>query len=191
MLFKTKMYLKFLARSTNQHGVHSPFVYDLVTKCFYNKKKKVASKTVASFYKNGSGKKYFNLKSAKLLNRIPNYFEHKKALILSNNDGIISKILSLHNNIEIYQSVQPEKCFDLIFADLITLNHYLKNESLSSIAHNDSTIISTAMYESKANMVIWQEIKGYPEITVTIDTFNLAFIFIRKEQAKEDFTIRL
>ena len=30
-------YLKFLFRSSNQHGVHSPFVYELVTKCFYDK----------------------------------------------------------------------------------------------------------------------------------------------------------
>ena len=29
-------YSKFLWRSTNAHGIHSPFVYDLVTKCFYD-----------------------------------------------------------------------------------------------------------------------------------------------------------
>ena len=29
-------YLKFLIRSTNEHGIHSPFVYNLVTRCFYN-----------------------------------------------------------------------------------------------------------------------------------------------------------
>ena len=29
-------YLQFLLKSTNQHGVHSPFVYDFVTKCLYN-----------------------------------------------------------------------------------------------------------------------------------------------------------
>ena len=32
-------YSKFLWRSTNAHGIHSPFVYDLVTKCFYDQKK--------------------------------------------------------------------------------------------------------------------------------------------------------
>jgi predicted O-methyltransferase YrrM len=30
-------YLNFLFHSTNQHGVHSPFIFNLVTKCFYKK----------------------------------------------------------------------------------------------------------------------------------------------------------
>ncbi|OIQ38736.1 MAG: methyltransferase [Bacteroidetes bacterium MedPE-SWsnd-G1] len=37
MLFQIKSYLKFLSKSTNQHGVHSPFIFDLVTNCFYAK----------------------------------------------------------------------------------------------------------------------------------------------------------
>lgn len=37
MLYQLKSYLKFLARSTNQHGIHSPFVFNLVTQCFYDK----------------------------------------------------------------------------------------------------------------------------------------------------------
>ena len=33
-------YLKFITKSSNQHGVHSPFVYGLVTKCLYKKTNK-------------------------------------------------------------------------------------------------------------------------------------------------------
>ncbi len=36
MIYQIRHYLKFLLKSTNQHGVHSPFVYQLVTKCFYD-----------------------------------------------------------------------------------------------------------------------------------------------------------
>lgn len=38
-IFQTIHYLKFLIRSTNKHGVHSPFVFDLVINCFNPKEK--------------------------------------------------------------------------------------------------------------------------------------------------------
>jgi predicted O-methyltransferase YrrM len=37
MFYQIKSYIKFLLKSTNQHGVHSPFVFNLVTKCLYDK----------------------------------------------------------------------------------------------------------------------------------------------------------
>ncbi|RZJ36190.1 MAG: class I SAM-dependent methyltransferase [Flavobacterium sp.] len=39
MIHQLKAYFHFLLRSTNAHGLHSPFVFDLATKCFYDKKK--------------------------------------------------------------------------------------------------------------------------------------------------------
>lgn len=37
-MFQIKSYFKFLLKSTNEHGVHSPFVFSLVTQCFYDRK---------------------------------------------------------------------------------------------------------------------------------------------------------
>ncbi|MGB8376397.1 MAG: class I SAM-dependent methyltransferase [Salegentibacter sp.] len=44
-------YIKFLLQSQNQHGLHSPFVYDLVSECFYDKKKYTEYKTLKEFRK--------------------------------------------------------------------------------------------------------------------------------------------
>ncbi|MEW7291200.1 hypothetical protein [Aquimarina sp. 2304DJ70-9] len=191
MIFEFKSYLKFLLKSTNQHGVHSPFVYDLVTKCFYNKEERASYPAISSLSKQQVDKKRFSIETAKLLNRIPAYFEAKKALILSKNSGPLSEILSLNNTIEVHESIQFKGHYDLIFININTLIHYLKVETLSSIAHNNSVIITDSMHKSEINTMIWDEIKVHPKITVTIDTFSLGFVFIRKEQVKEHFTIRL
>lgn len=37
MFFIQKEYLKYLCHSTNHHGVHSPFIYNFITKCIYAK----------------------------------------------------------------------------------------------------------------------------------------------------------
>ena len=36
MLYQSIQYIRFLFNATNQHGVHSPFVFNLVTQCFYD-----------------------------------------------------------------------------------------------------------------------------------------------------------
>lgn len=119
-------YIKFLLKSSNQHGVHSPFVYDLVTKCFYDKtnySEYEALKTYRSeLLQNsemititdfGSGSKVFNsdkrainaiaktsgtsLKNTKLLFRIIRYFQPASILELGTNLGIGTYALALGN----------------------------------------------------------------------------------------------
>jgi hypothetical protein len=35
----------------------------------------------------------------------------------------------------------------------------------------------------------WKKIKSHPSVTVTIDCFAMGFVFFKKDQAKEHFTV--
>ena len=57
-------------------------------------------------------------------------------------------------------------------------------------ANNDSVFIFDDIHWSGEMEEAWQEIKSHPKVTVTIDLFFLGLVFFRKEQAKENFTLR-
>ena len=126
MLYSLFAYIKFLMKSTNQHGVHSPFVFDLITNCFYNKTK-FSDYTKLVNYRNkllrndqsititdlGSGSRIAKsntrkikeiakhsgttLKRAKLLYRLSNYFQWNMMLELGTSLGIATHALHLGN----------------------------------------------------------------------------------------------
>ncbi len=126
MIFEAVSYLKFLWRSTNQHGVHSPFVFDLVTKCFYDgvqypeyellanhRKRLLADKNFISVADFGAGSRVFksnerqisaiaknagiNEKRARLLFRICRYFKPGVILELGTSVGLGTYPLFLGN----------------------------------------------------------------------------------------------
>ncbi len=127
MLQIIKSYLNFLWNSKNQHGVHSPFVFDLVTKCFYNKKNYpeyqslneyrkflLNSKTSIEVTDFGAGSRVFKSntrainqiaknagispKRAELLFRIVNYFQPESILEIGTSLGLATSALSLGNS---------------------------------------------------------------------------------------------
>jgi predicted O-methyltransferase YrrM len=119
-------YFKFLLKSSNQHGVHSPFVYDLVTKCFYDKaeykryselknyrQRLLENNNTINITDLGSGSKTnksnkrqiaqiakisgTTLKRAKLLYRLSSYFKFKNILELGTSLGIATQSMHLGN----------------------------------------------------------------------------------------------
>ncbi len=122
-----KSYLKFLWKSTNAHGVHSPFVFDLVRKCFYDKTD-YKEYEVLKAYRNsllqdkntievtdfGAGSRIFksntrainqiaqnagiSRKDAKLLFRIVNYFKPENVLEIGTSLGLATSALTLGNS---------------------------------------------------------------------------------------------
>ncbi|OOV18753.1 O-methyltransferase [Flavobacterium sp. LM4] len=126
MQHQIKSYLKFLWKSKNEHGVHSPFVFNLLTKCFYDKKSKPEYSTLNNYRKSflenknfinvtdfGAGSKVFksnkrqiskiaktagiSKKRAELLFRVTNYFEPKNILEIGTSLGLATSALALGN----------------------------------------------------------------------------------------------
>jgi predicted O-methyltransferase YrrM len=121
-----KTYLKFIWKSKNEHGVHSPFVFSLVTKCFYDKKNYAGYSILKQHRKSllqnkntievtdfGVGSRVFksntrainqiaktagiSSKRAELLFRISNYFQPENILEIGTSLGLATVALSLGN----------------------------------------------------------------------------------------------
>lgn len=126
LLFSIQSYLQFLWNSKNQHGVHSPFIFNLVTKCFYDTKAKgeyatlkkyrnelLQNKNVIEVTDFGAGSRVFKSnrreiskiaqtagithKRAELLFRIVNYFHPNSILEIGTSLGLATSALSLGN----------------------------------------------------------------------------------------------
>jgi predicted O-methyltransferase YrrM len=68
-----------------------------------------------------------------------------------------------------------------------TLNYF--EWCLPKLSPN-SIMIFDDIYWSKGMKEAWAQIKARPEVSVSVDLFWIGLIFVRKGQAKEDFTIR-
>lgn len=189
MFFRIINYLKFLSKSTNQHGVHSPFVYNLVTLCFYEKKKRKSHAALRTILKR-SKTHYLNTKSATLLNSTVRYLNYKKVFVPHTIPAEIEEILDANNSIEVSNTIQESETYDFIYTDL-TYQNAEQVLQLFSLIHNDSLLIINNIYNSPENLDFWQTVITHSAARVTIDTHSLGFVFFRKEQVKEHFIIRL
>ncbi|QCX00722.1 hypothetical protein FGM00_11615 [Aggregatimonas sangjinii] len=161
-------YLKHILIATNQHGVHSPFVYDYLTKCLYVKHQRSKQKYINIF-----------LKSIR-------YFNTKTLLIVSDSNGL--KQIAIQEFPELQFGVPP---YDMVFTEASDPKEIseilLKNKEI----HNDTVLVVNNIHKSKATELVWKQLQYDRKVTVTIDLFYCGMVFFRKEQAKEHFKIRI
>lgn len=124
MLFHIKSYIRFLWNSKNEHAVHSPFVFQLITKCLYDKKQYdeygplqkyrdalLANKDTIDVTDFGAGSRVFKSrkreiskiartagiteKRAKIVFRLVHYFKPENILEIGTSLGLATSALSL------------------------------------------------------------------------------------------------
>jgi len=187
-------YIRFLRRSSNAHGVHSPFVFGLVTKGFYEKQRlvyNIQSNTASA----GLGKQGLRT----LLKTIA-YFKSYKLLVLGEDAVAVSEATETIRNAaeEINAKIWFYSTFvpvpggaDLVYlcgkdtASLLPLLDRLKPD-----VNNNTVAVVANIHGSEAMETAWQAIKKDPNVTVTIDTYHLGLVFFRREQTRQHFIIR-
>lgn len=164
-MFQLFSFIKFIFNATNQHGVHSPFVYDYVTKCLYKKNKiKLPICT-------------------KILVKTIQYFNYKEIRLLTTDNDVEKDIIANCPN-----AILNQKNPIVIVG---TADDILSHKVLESKLHNRAMLFIDKIHSSKNNLELWNKIKEHHQVTVTIDLFYCGLVFVRKEQVKEHFKIRI
>ena len=166
MFFKLFSYLNFLINSTNAHGVHSPFVFQYVTQCLYVRKRLHRDKSI-------------NV----LLKSIAHF--RANSIHMDPNPSLEKTVKEMFPNVHF--ETEPS---DIIYTDLLDTARFEELLSKGKL-HNDSMVLMEGIHQNEKKMEDWKTLIASPKITVSIDMFHCGAIFIRKEQVKEHFTIRI
>ena len=58
-------------------------------------------------------------------------------------------------------------------------------------SHNETCFILESINHNSTTQLFWKSIVSNPKFNVTVETFTFGLTFIRTEQAKENFVIRV
>lgn len=161
--------MRFLLRSTNEHGIHSPFVFSLVTKGLYASQEE------------WRGKK----KSSVFMERIVAYFKPKKAVFFSNKPQNLDVLSYSHAEMKEGDEV------DFIFIDETSRLGVEELAVCLSKLKNDAFVVIDKRARQDATQALWDGVVKSDAVSVSIDFYFYGMGFVRKEQLKQHFIVRL
>jgi predicted O-methyltransferase YrrM len=88
--------------------------------------------------------------------------------------------------------LQRMERLDMAFLD----GHHAKEPTLDYFeqclakAHDDTVLVLDDIHWSRGMEEAWQAIKDHERVTVTVDLYDMGIVFLRREQAREHFTLR-
>jgi predicted O-methyltransferase YrrM len=96
-------------------------------------------------------------------------------------DEILPGILNQHNTID-FAFIDGNHTYEA------TMRYF---NLLIDKMHNNSVLVFDDIYWSKDMTKAWEQIKNHPKVTVTVDLFYVGLVYIRYEQVKQHFKLRV
>jgi predicted O-methyltransferase YrrM len=118
--------------------------------------------------------------------------EHETLKRVHGDGEIVLELVNLPFD-KFFSETKANQTYDLIYIDgnhtyEATVKYF---HELLKITNENSVLIFDDIYWSPGMTKAWEEIKGHPSVTVSIDLFKMGFIFFRKEnKQKEHFCLR-
>ena len=173
-------YLRFWWQSTNEHGIHSPFLFQWVTLCLYQK----SSLEIAIQNQEKTG----NLNKKMLLwVRMLQYFDPKQLEILGTEKSSFEKINHLWKN-QFPNIKPPEVPYPFEKLKMMVWTSQPDADWLLEFQKNNpsQTILLFAYHDPKG----FSNLKKSFQNGVTIHLYHAFVVFFRNEQTAEHFAIR-
>ncbi len=193
-------YVKFLAKSTNEHGVHSPFVFNLVTKGLYNKSMEIKNHANQQYKINKPT--HISLNDLELLTRLSSYLKPTQIMLAESAPEAVKTCLKYGNNKVLFETKQN---FEFVakmnispLYDFAYFHSLFDRQNATRIfydcmssTHSDSIIYFNNIRETEETLLLWESFCQHPKATVSINMYNKGIICFRPEQKKEHFNIRI
>lgn len=209
-LSKTGLKILYKIRHHRGHGIHSPFVFNLVTKVIEERTPYHVYDDIATLI---DPYKFLRLKKQNLLSfRLVNYFNPGSILEIGSGYGVNTLCLTApssnikctcietsakkytiagqlyqnwHKNITLHTNLRlPElkEKQDCIYIDLNNYNRLPPgiSEYLADISHEKTFIIVKGIRTNRYNQALWRSIINMENRTVVLDLFNTGIVFFDK-----------
>jgi len=183
-------YLLHRFTSKNRHGLHSPFVYNLLDQVIYNRSQKKAYSNLKNITKilPADGNRKNSPRVNELLYRLVQFLDPENLGIAANVNNVTRQYLQLAvpkaRLISCSDTPNPPGSKTCLIWDAHSAIVHPETLRLNTV------IILTNIHADKAAKITWQLLKANPKVTVSIDLFWIGLAFNRPEQVKEDFKLR-
>jgi hypothetical protein len=160
-------YIKFWIKANNQHGIHSPFIYNFVTKGLYIKHKYCRSSSLNTFFK------------------CVDYFKPKSIDFEGDNELLRNKVKSEFPSIS-YKAPYEMKYYDSLESEsqISAMAAYAKQQPKGIIFIAD-------IRTKRISEELWNKLIMANFAIVTIDMYYGGLLFFHSTQAKQHFKIRI
>ena len=183
--------IKYTWKAKGRHGIHSPFVYDLLDNCF---------KIPVSREKINRISSKINV-HVNTLNCVIQLSKHLNYSTLLTEKALQSDIEGLTKELSIPSEVQNLSFFDQVekerHASIILLNAHSRNDDILKIVNKllplldeNSLILINDIRANDLAYSEWKQLKEKTEFHFSADVFHFGILAKRSFQVKEQFILR-